>query len=159
MLVYHGSNLTVEKPRIIVSDRFLDFGPGFYTTTNLAQAKSFASRVTDRRKTGQNCVSVYELDDAVLKKLKVLSFDSADERWLNFVSANRIGETIQSVSDLIIGPVANDDVYQTFLLYTTGVLNKEQTLEALKVKKLFNQYVFATDRALECLKFLRVLQN
>jgi hypothetical protein len=52
MLVYHGSNLTVEKPRIIVSDRFLDFGPGFYTTTNLAQAKSFASRVTNRRKTG-----------------------------------------------------------------------------------------------------------
>lgn len=94
-----------------------------------------------------------------MKKLKVLSFDSANERWLNFVSANRIGETIQSVSDLIIGPVANDDVYQTFLLYTTGVLNKEQTLEALKVKKLFNQYVFATDRALECLKFLRVLQN
>jgi hypothetical protein len=35
----------------------------------------------------------------------------------------------------------------------TGVLSKAQTLEALKIRKLFNQLVFATDKALGYLKF------
>ena len=34
MILYHGSNMTVENPRIIEQNRFLDFGSGFYTTTN-----------------------------------------------------------------------------------------------------------------------------
>ena len=44
MLVYHGSNVTVEKPRLITPNRALDFGNGFYTTTNLEQAISFAQK-------------------------------------------------------------------------------------------------------------------
>ena len=49
--------------------------------------------------------------------------------------------------------VTNDDVYRTITLYITGVLNKEQTLTALKVRKLFNQLVFATEKALKYLHF------
>ena len=56
--------------------------------------------------------------------------------------------------DIIIGAVANDDVYRTLQVYASGVLTKEQALEALKVKKLFNQYVFATNEALSLLKFV-----
>ena len=37
MLVYHGSNLKVEKPRLITSNRTLDFGSGFYTTIRTAR--------------------------------------------------------------------------------------------------------------------------
>ena len=38
MLLYHGSNLTVAEPKPVPQNRFLDFGYGFYTTTNKAQA-------------------------------------------------------------------------------------------------------------------------
>ncbi len=38
MILYHGSNVAVREPSIIVSNRALDFGAGFYTTSNLAQA-------------------------------------------------------------------------------------------------------------------------
>lgn len=38
MLLYHGSNLTVAVPKLVPQNRFLDFGYGFYTTTNKAQA-------------------------------------------------------------------------------------------------------------------------
>lgn len=48
--------------------------------------------------------------------------------------------------DLIYGAVANDDVYRTITLYMTGVLTKEQTLQALKIRKLFNQLVFTTEK-------------
>ena len=37
MLLYHGSNLTVSEPRLVEQNRFLDFGYGFYTTTNKAK--------------------------------------------------------------------------------------------------------------------------
>ena len=49
--------------------------------------------------------------------------------------------------------VANDDVYRTITLYMTGVLDKEQTLAALKIRKLFNQLVFATEKSLQYLHF------
>ena len=50
---------------------------------------------------------------------------------------------------------SNDDVYRTLQVYASGLLSKEQALEALKVKKLFNQYVFATDKAFSLLKFIK----
>ena len=34
MILYHGSNLVVSEPKLIQQNRFLDFGFGFYTTTN-----------------------------------------------------------------------------------------------------------------------------
>ena len=30
MILYHGSNMTVEKPRLIKQNRYLDFGFGFH---------------------------------------------------------------------------------------------------------------------------------
>ena len=37
MILYHGSNVEVREPKIIVSNRTLDFGAGFYTTSNKGQ--------------------------------------------------------------------------------------------------------------------------
>ena len=42
MVIYHGSNVIVEQPQLIQQNRFLDFGYGFYTTTNRSQAENFA---------------------------------------------------------------------------------------------------------------------
>lgn len=41
----------------------------------------------------------------------------------------------------------------TFTLYSAGVLTKEQTLEALKIKKLYNQLVFTSEEALSYIRF------
>ena len=83
-----------------------------------------------------------------------MKFDSASEAWLDFVSENRSGNYEGETYDFIFGPVANDDVYRTFTLYTAGLLTKEQTLEALKVKKLYDQLVFSTEKALSYLRFI-----
>lgn len=155
MILYHGSNVIVSEPRLIKQNRFLDFGYGFYTTTNKAQAISFADKVTKRRREGQKTVSVYEIDaEKAFAEGKLLKFDSAREAWLDFVSENRSGNYEGETYDFIFGPVANDDVYRTFTLYTAGLLTKEQTLEALKVKKLYDQLVFSTEKALSYLRFI-----
>ena len=45
-------------------------------------------------------------------------------------------------------------MYKTLQLYLNGVLTKPQALDMLKIKKLFNQYTFATKKALLVLKFI-----
>lgn len=63
MILYHGSNVIVSEPKLILQNRFLDFGFGFYTTTNKEQAISFADKVTKRRKGGEKNISIYEYDE------------------------------------------------------------------------------------------------
>ena len=154
MVIYHGSNVIVEQPQLIQQNRFLDFGYGFYTTTNRSQAENFAQKVTVRRG-GSPILNVYEIDDHISDStLRIKRFSAPDEEWLDFVSAHRNGNYYGEQYDLIIGAVANDDVYRTLQVYAAGLLTKEQALEALKVKKLFDQYVFATDEAIKLLRFV-----
>ena len=154
MILYHGSNVTVDKPRLIKQNRFLDFGFGFYTTTNREQAVNFALKVANRRKFGSASLNIYELDEKIaFASCDLLKFESPNEAWLDFVAANRQGNYTGKQYDMIYGAVANDDVYRTITLYLTGILNKEQTLEALKIRKLFNQLVLASEKALSYLVF------
>lgn len=155
MIIYHGSNLVVERPKLIAQNRYLDFGYGFYTTTNKVQAISFADKVYKRKNEGSRQVSIYEIDEEKLfAECSVLRFDAPNEAWLDFVAENRSGNYDGEDYDVVYGPVANDDVYTTFTLYQSGALSKEQTLETLKIKKLYDQMVFTTEKALSFLKFV-----
>lgn len=159
MILYHGSNVIVSQPRLVAQNRYLDFGFGFYTTTNKEQAIAFAQKVFKRRRSGDPIVSIYEFDEKkAFSECDVLQFESADEAWLDFVSANRAGEYHGKPYDFVFGPVADDDVYTTFILYSAGVLTKEQTVQTLKVKKLYNQLVLTSEKALSYLKYLGTLE-
>lgn len=39
MILFHGSDIIIEEPKILVPNRALDFGIGFYTTANRSQAE------------------------------------------------------------------------------------------------------------------------
>ena len=160
MIVYHGSNVAVSSPKLVEQNRYLDFGFGFYTTTNKAQACSFAEKVTKRRRCGENIVSIYDLDEkSAFAECTVLRFEEPGADWLDFVSANRSGSYTGVKYDFIYGPVADDDVYTTFTLYEAGVITKEQTIDALKVKKLYDQLVVTSEKALGYLRFAGVLKG
>lgn len=156
MIIYHGSYLPIEKPQIIVSNRTLDFWKGFYTTTNYEQAEKWARKVIKRRKKANAYVSFYEFDiEEARKILRVHFFEEADESWLNYVCDCRAGKDLQDDYDIVSGPVADDDVYVTLILYERGLLDEEATLKHLKIKKLFNQILFHTEKALKYCKFVR----
>ena len=70
MKLYHGSNIAVQNPQILASDRKLDFGAGFYLTSSFEQAKRWADLTTERRGTGTPTISVYEFDETKLENLK-----------------------------------------------------------------------------------------
>ena len=67
MKLYHGSNVVVEKPRLLRSDRRLDFGAGFYLTSSFEQAKRWAVLTARRRETGSPLVSVFDFDEQMAK--------------------------------------------------------------------------------------------
>ena len=156
MIVYHGSNVVVKEPKILKPNRELDFGNGFYMTTNLDQAIAFAKRVTRNRGVGTATVSVYEIDVNVAFPLcEVVKFDGVSDAWLDFVCDNRDGAYSGPAYDFAFGPVANDDVYRTLYLYRAGEIDREETFKRLKVKTLYNQLVFATPLALSFIHFKR----
>ena len=149
-LIYHGSTSAIEQPKILVAQRTLDFGAGFYTTTNYEQAAEWAGKVCKRKKSGKPVVSVYEFDrDKALEDLRVIQFDEPNEEWLDFVYACRTGKQNQDTYDMVFGPMANDAVYTALTLYEAGLLSREETIKRLKVRKLYDQILFHTEVSLQ----------
>ncbi len=150
--VYHGSTEQVRHPEIRESDRLLDYGKGFYTTTSEEQATLWVKRKLGKAG-GTGYVNVYEVDDGCYAHLRILRFDTPTEEWLDFVMANRTDESFVHDYDLVYGPVADDRVYAAFALYENGVLNKKELIAELKTYVLVDQWLFHTQRALEYLIF------
>ena len=155
MKLFHSSTLVVEKPKLIETQRFLDFGKGFYTTTNQNQAERWA-KIKQKRLQNNTLaiVSIYQLPKNIFsdKLFNIQEFNKTNEDWLDFVFNNRKG-TLNHNFDIVIGPVANDTLYATLTLYESGILTKPETIERLKVHKLYDQVSFHTAKALNHLIF------
>jgi hypothetical protein len=160
MLLYHGSNLAVESPRLVEQSRGLDFGAGFYLTTSEVQAERFAKIVVNRRKSGMATVSVYEFDREVAENtLAIRRFESADAEWLRFVADNRLQTYLGDACDMVIGAVANDAVMPTIQAFLNGFINEEATLITLKTSKLVDQVCLKSEKALSLLRFVKSYQT
>ena len=156
MLLYHGSNLTVDKPQLLSHTRGLDFGAGFYLTTNEVQARTFSEIIVNRRQTGAPTVSIYEFDeDSAKETLDIALFPEPNAEWLEFVRDNRLQAYSGKEYDIIVGPVANDRVYPTILALVIGQFTVEAALVAIKPFKLYDQYCLASENALSFLKFVK----
>ena len=158
MKLYHGSIVGVEIPDLQKCRATTDFGRAFYTTTNFEQAVEW-SKIKRKRARAENLiVSIFEIDESILHSgdYKICFFENATPEWLNFVIANRKGVKQESF-DFVTGPVANDSLYATILLYEQGVITADVAIERLKVQKLYNQLSFNTEKALKNLKFVEFI--
>ncbi len=154
MIVYHG---TIYPIQAIDPKRFKknkDFGLGFYTTSNVEQAKRFAQRLK-RLESAPYCV-VYEIEVKDHPLLKTKNFHGLAEDWLDYVVANRTGKQDYLTEDIIIGPVADDSVGATVSNYTANAYGevgtkraKQIALELLKLEVYTDQIVLKTDLALQ----------
>ena len=146
MIVYHGTTEIIEKPDVKHSKKYLDFGKGFYLTTFEEQAKKWAIRKAMRQ--GKTAVvNSYEMKDN-LEKYRVLSFAKENEKWLEFVCACRKGESLNADYDIIIGSVADDDVFKTVDMYFRGLWDKKKVLEELRYYKMNDQICIVNQNTL-----------
>ena len=157
MILYHGSNIAVEAPKLLQSDRKLDFGSGFYLTSSLEQAERWAVLKQKRCDSGKAIISTYEVDETLFQQLTLRVFEKPNAAWLRYIIANRRGNSkIESV-DVVVGPVANDQTMPTLSLFLLGELSIPEALRRLRPQQLKDQYAFKTEHALALLTFKEVI--
>ena len=124
MILFHGSLEAIENPDISYSCHNTDFGKGFYTTTIKSQAINWTGRF--KRRFGYGTLSIYDVDELELKKnVSILEFETYSTQWLEYISKCRQGEP-GGTYDLVIGGIANDDVYNTLTLFFVVLLKKKR---------------------------------
>lgn len=156
MILYHGSNIEVKNPQIIKSRRLLDFGIGFYLTSDYEQAKKWAVRTAGRRAEGIPAISVYNVDDEVFKHLSVLNFARADKEWLRYIAVYRTDKSARDSYDIVIGPVANDQAIRTVNDFLKRRFTEDMAIQLLLPQNLKDQYAFKTEKAISILEFVEV---
>lgn len=162
MRIYHGSTFRVEKPNLEILSYRTDFGKGFYTTTDMDQAKRWAKikkgrlEKIERNEELHQYINVYEYKED--KNLNILNFTEATEEWLKFIYKNRQSDELVHQYDIVIGPVADDNLYQVLVNYENGVYDMEETIKRLKTYLLSNQISFHTLKSLECVKYIETIE-
>ena len=141
MIVYHGSNMEVATPLVHSGRNNLDFGKGFYVTTLRKQAERWAETIVRLRPQGTAIVNKYELDYKSIEEagFHILRFEEYNEEWLDFIVANRNGESRWKPYDLIEGGIANDRVFDTIENYMSGGIDKQTALGRLRYEQPNNQ--------------------
>jgi hypothetical protein len=159
IVLYHGSNVTIDKVDLSKGAADKDFGKGFYLTDIRFQAEEMAKRRTRITGTGQPTVTSFLFDDAFLNntELKVKVFpDEPNEEWAKFVYSNRhSSETGYCHSyDIVVGPVADDGVAYQLERYHEGVIDLLTLAKELRYRKLNRQFFFGTEKAIAKLKLI-----
>ena len=155
MKLYHGSTVTVKNPSLRLGRKNTDFGKGFYTTTDFDQAARWARIRSQRAVTVSSIFIVFVIVDDVLQSndIKIMEYNGATENWLNFVVNNRRSAPLHDY-DIVLGPVANDNLYATISMYENGQLSVEAAIVQLNTHTLFDQVSFHTPKALSQIRYV-----
>ena len=87
-----------------------------------------------------------------------MKFKYANEEWLKYISKNRTSKIFDEDLDIVIGAVANDTTMPVLNLYLNGIYDEKEALKRLLLQKLKDQYAFKTEKVLEKLKFVELMQ-
>ncbi len=143
MTVYHGGYQPVKEPEIRIGRNTKDFGNGFYCTIIKEQAQRWAKRYDTK------IVSIYDV--CLNPKLNILEFKEMSEKWLDFIVACRSGKMHDY--DIVIGAMADDQIYNFISDYMDGVITREQFWVLAKFKYPTHQIAFCSEEALKCLEY------
>lgn len=157
MILFHGSNIAIDRIDLERCRPYKDFGKGFYLTDIRHQAERMAARTVKMFK-GEPMLTSFEfdLDKAVDEGLKIKVFNIPDEEWARFVMANRDINVPQPCHDydIVIGPVADDTIARLLRMFTENFISEEQLVKELTFSQATSQYFFHTEAAIKMLNKL-----
>ena len=147
LTLFHTGFSEIRKPDLEIGRKNADFGQGFY----LSDDKEFSKRWARARRNLSTFLNSYELDtDGLLIKRF-----SRDREWFDYIFSNRAGKADRySGYDVIIGPIANDTLYDTWGIITSGLIDGETALELLSVGPEYKQIVIKTEKGANSLRFI-----
>jgi hypothetical protein len=162
MTLYHGSNMEISRIDLDKSRPYKDFCRGFYTTPFKDQALAMARRTVRLFKSGIPVITVFSLDDGIWDdpSLRIRKFDEPNNEWANFVINNRnmrpqdinsLECNIDNKYDIVMGPVANDDIVLQLRLFQRGLISVPDLKKNLEYKELTSQISFHTEAVIHFL--------
>ncbi len=147
MILFHTSDRVIKVPDIRIGRSNTDFGQGFYLTPD----ESFAGSWARERTSSDIYVNRYEL---IVDGLKV-KYLNRNSEWFEYLMANRRSMPDKLADyDVIIGPVANDTLFETFGIITSGFLTTEKALELLSIGPEYTQAAIKTEAGALSLQWL-----
>ena len=141
MKLFHSGRTEIREPDIRAGRKNADFGQGFYLTPDMDFAWRWASR--------DAVVNTYELD---LSGLCVQRFTRTEE-WFRYIFNNRRAQDSLN-ADVVIGPIANDTIFETFGIITSGYLSPGDALKLLMIGPEYTQVAVKTEKAAKQLQWI-----
>ena len=142
MKLYHTGNQVIRDPDIYLGRKNADFGQGFYLTPDMDFAYRWAH--------ADAIVNEYELDE---DGLLLHRFDR-DEDWFDYIFQNRRARD-QLLADVVIGPIANDIIFDTLGIISSGFLKPADAMKLLMIGPEFTQVAIKTEKAVRQLRWMR----
>ena len=141
MILYHTSDREIRTLDIHYGRKNADFGWGFYLTPD----RDFTYRWA-----GKNAVvNIYEFDDA---GLEIHTF-TRDVDWFQYIFDNRRAKD-GIEADVVIGPIANDTIFDTLGIMSSGYLAPEDAVKMLMIGPEYTQVAIKTEKAAKNLHFI-----
>jgi hypothetical protein len=142
MKLYHTSNVIIETPDIKRGRENADFGQGFYLTTDYEFCKRWILQ--------DAYINEYELE---LDDLHVIRFER-DQQWFDYIFNNR-RKNDKIHADVIIGPIANDTIYETYGVLSSGFIQPSDAAKLLQVGPQYTQVAIKSSKARKKLKWIK----
>ena len=170
MYLFHTGFQEIREPDVHFGRKNADFGQGFYLTAD----EAFARRWAKERKDQAVILNRYELRT---EGLRIYRFTRSEE-WFQYIFANRSGSESVGTSpdshgnesadtspdsesqkalreaDVVIGPIANDTLYDTFGIITSGFLTPAEAMRLLMIGSEYEQIALKTENAARQLTWL-----
>ena len=143
MMLFHGSSLPVEAPRVIEGAYAKDFGNGFYLTLLQEQAEKWAMRKYRNMFRSDNAVrpvvSVYRFERGrASESCPSLLFPAMSDEWLDFIAACRAGKAHDYA--YVEGPMADDKVYNYVESFLSGSIDRDEFLSLIHISEPTRPY-------------------
>lgn len=158
-LLYHGTTQYHKTIKLDQNRPFSDYGQGYYLTSNLNQAFSWAQKQNDEKAWVFEYSVLDEIDDKLLQ-LQLLEYNID---WLDVILHYRTNEPLPNKPkwkdldqyDIIYDRMADGRISKLITSYTQKRIDKEKLLNKIqgtgggrKTWRLTDQYCFKTPKAL-----------
>jgi len=167
IILYHGSDKIINKPKLSLGKKNNDYGQGFYCTEDLELAKEWACKF------GENgFANEYKIDLGNLNVLDISTIKNEILVWISLLIKNRFFEKTAEQEeiakllikyyginldqyDVVMGYRADDSYFSYAQRFLDNSLSLEKLEEALKLGLLGKQIVLISEKAFENIKYVK----
>lgn len=152
MILFHGSDSSIDEINLGRCKPFKDFGQGFYLTPSQKYSESMAEAVAIINGTKPVVNTFFFIIDQTIEDVRIKVFGKPNKEWADFVIKNRTNNFYSHRYDIVVGPVLREGGAVLFRKYLDGLIDIQTLIEKIKIGDYSIQYCFCTDKAIRKLR-------